>query len=375
MARIVILGGGFGGVVAAESLVKLLPGEHQITLISRSNRFLFYPALVRLAFGQCQPEDISFDLRGSMLDRRINFIEAEVAYVAPDESLVVTAHGEVEGNVSFDYLIFALGRRLATERVAGFFEHGHHLLDLNKTLKFGEAVRTFREGRIVLGQCPGARLPIPVYETAFASSRAFTENENRERIAITIVSPENLESEFRDEKMAARLGQSLEKEQIEYVPNFAVKQIESNSLIATDSRELNYDLLMLLPPFKGSSAAARLGAIDADGYIKVDSTMKMVGQERIYAAGDCVNFDGPKLGHMAVRQAHVAAANVAAQITGEGAVAHYEHNLKMILEAGEGDSIYFQKDLWSNEPSSVRQGRFWRWAKRAHQKYWNATHS
>ena len=375
MAKIVILGGGFGGVVAAQTLAKQLSGEHQITLISRSNRFLFYPALVRLAFGECQPEDISFDLRGSMLDRRINFIEAEVAYIAPDENRIVIAHGEVEGNIAFDYLIFALGRRLATERVVGFFEHGHHLLDLNKTLKFGEAVRTFREGRIVLGQCPGSRLPIPVYETAFALSRYFTENGNRERIAITIVSPEDLQAEFHDEKMAALLSRTLEKEQIEYLPNFPVKQINANSLIATDSRNLNYDLAMLVPPFKGSSAAARLGSIDADGYIEVDSTMKVAGLERIYAAGDCVNFDGPKLGHMAVRQGHVAAANVAAQITGEGAPTYYEHDLTMILEAGEGESIYFQKDLWSDEPSSVRQGRFWSWAKRVHQKYWNATHS
>ena len=147
------------------------------------------------------------------------------------------------------------------------------------------------------------------------------------------------------------------------------------NVIAADSRTLNPDLLMLIPPFRGSSAAVRLGATDADRYINVDSTMKVVGTERIYAVGDCVSFDGPKLGHMAVRQAEVAAANVAAQVTGEGAPAHYEHNLTMILEAGDGDSIYFQKDLWSDEPSSVRQGRFWSWAKRVHQKYWRATHT
>jgi hypothetical protein len=80
------------------------------------------------------------------------------------------------------------------------------------------------------------------------------------------------------------------------------------------------------------------------------------------------------LGHMAVRQAEVGAANVAAQITGEGALSHYEHNLTMILKTGDGDSIYFQKDLWSDEPSSVQQGRFWSWAKKVHLKYWKATH-
>jgi sulfide:quinone oxidoreductase len=61
MARIVIVGGWFGGVVAAQTLAQRLPDEHQLTLVSRNHRFLFYPALVRLSFGECNPDDISFD--------------------------------------------------------------------------------------------------------------------------------------------------------------------------------------------------------------------------------------------------------------------------------------------------------------------------
>jgi sulfide:quinone oxidoreductase len=57
MATVLIVGGGFGGVVAAESLAKKLGRDHEITLVSRSRKFLFYPALVRFAFGQCQAED------------------------------------------------------------------------------------------------------------------------------------------------------------------------------------------------------------------------------------------------------------------------------------------------------------------------------
>ena len=58
-----MVGGGLGGVVAAESLVRKVEREHQIVLVSRSRNFLFYPALVRLAFGRGEPDDVSFDLR------------------------------------------------------------------------------------------------------------------------------------------------------------------------------------------------------------------------------------------------------------------------------------------------------------------------
>lgn len=374
MARIVIVGGGFGGVVAVQALAKQLRDEHQITLISRKDQFLFYPALVRLAFGDDTADDVTFDLRRSMLDRRVNFIKAEVAYIDPDEKRIIIAHGQVQGNIPFDYLIFALGRRLATERIMGFFEHAHHVLDLNGAMKFREAVEKLREGRVVLGQCAGARLPIPVYEAAFALSRLLRENSTRQRFEITIVSPENIQAEFADDQMAAMLSRTLAEKQIDYIPNFSIKEIEPNSLISMDSRTVSHDLLMLVPPFAGSSAARRF-SIDADGYINVESTMRVVGMEHIYAVGDCVAFDGPKLGHMAVRQAEVAAANVISEISGDESRSHYEHQLTMILEAGDGEGIYFQKDLWSDEPSSVRQGRFWSWAKRVHQKYWTAAHT
>lgn len=54
MANVLILGGGFAGVVAAEALAKRLGSEHQITLISRHRDFIFYPSLVKLAFGQVE---------------------------------------------------------------------------------------------------------------------------------------------------------------------------------------------------------------------------------------------------------------------------------------------------------------------------------
>lgn len=375
MARVLILGGGFGGVVAAESLAQQLGDEHQITLVSRDRRFVFYPALVRLAFGKCEPDDVSFDLRRSMLNRRINFIQAEVARIDPIERKAILAHGEIEGAVSYDYLVYALGRRLATERVPGFFEHAHHLLDVDGALKFGEAIRNLREGRVVIGQCPDARLPVPVYETAFALSSWLKENNDPESVRITVVSPRTITEEFGDDKMDAIIQQALIREGIEILPNFPISKIGSSFVATDDGRDLNYSLLMLVPPFRGSSAASRLGITDDEGYINVDWTMKVVGVERIYAVGDCVNFAGPKMGHMAVNQAQVAAANLAAEIAGHEPITHYDHEMMMVVDVVGGDSIYFHKDLWSDTTASVRHGRFWTWVKRVHENYWKAVHA
>lgn len=374
MARVLILGGGFGGVVAAERLAERLGDEHQLTLVSHSRNFVFYPGLVRLAFGKCEPENVSFDLRHAMLDRRVNFIEAEVAHIDPLAKHVTIAHGEVQGKLPFDYLIFALGRRLATERVTGFFEHAHHLLNVDKALKFGNAVSNFHEGHAVIGQCEGAWLPVPVYETAFALSRRLEERGERERARITIVHPNGLDSTLGDQA-AVILDKALAAHNIEVIHNFPIEKVTATSASTRHGDAINFDLLMLVPPFRGSSAASYMRAIDREGYIKVDSTMRVVGHDGIYAVGDSVSFVGPKMGHMAVRQGETAAVNLVAEIDGHDPVSHYFHEIELVIDDSASDSIYLHKDMWTDEPTSIRQGRFWSWAKRVQQRYWEHAHS
>jgi sulfide:quinone oxidoreductase len=372
MARVLILGGGFGGVVAAEILARQLDDEHEITLVSRSRKFVFYPSLVRLAFGNCEPDDVSFDLRESMLNRRVRFVHSEVARVEPHAKKIVLARGDFEGVLDYDFLVFALGRRLATERIPGFFEHANHILSVEGALKFGEALRNFRSGRAVIGQCLGARLPVPVYESAFALADML--GNRRGDVKITIISPEPPGLAFDDAGAAVAVRTALDARGVDVLSDFPVTKVTAGAAFSENGRSINFNLLMLLPPFEGSSAASRVGITDNENYINVDSTMRVTGVNGMYAVGDCVNFNGPKLGHMAVQQAEVAATNLIAEISGATPKATYNHELMLVIEGGP-ESIYLHKDLWGDEGATVRQGRFWSWAKRVHEKYWTAKHS
>ena len=376
MANVLILGGGFAGVVAAERLSQLLGDEHQITLVSRSRNFVFYPALVRLAFGKCHKDDVLFDLRHTMLNRRINFVEAEVAHVDPYERKVTIAHGEIEGKLPYDYVIFALGRRLATERITGFYEHAHHLLNVDKAIQFGKAAAPFEEGRAVLGDCPGARLPIPVYESAFALAALLDAKDKRERTKITVVTSQSIESQLGDASAAAALKKSLDDRRIELITNFPIASLTRNTATTNNGAAIDFNLLMLVPPFRGSSAASYMGVTDEEGYVEVKLDMRVVGHDRIYAAGDCVAFAGPKMGHMAVRQAEVAATNLAAEIKGRQPTTFYAHEMRFVIdEIFGGNGFYVHKDIEGNEPATVKQGRFWSWAKQIQKRYWEAKHS
>jgi sulfide:quinone oxidoreductase len=330
--------------------------------------------MVRLAFGGCELEDVSFDLRETMLDRRVRFIEAEVA---PFDSLarhVTLAHGEISGDVSYDYLVFALGRRLATAEVPGFFEHAHHLLTVEAALKFGEAVRNFHEGHAVIGHCAGARLDVPAYETAFALSRLLEERGERDRVKITLVHPHRFDDRLEGTKMARALRAALDAHGIEIVEQFSVSHVTTKD-VRDGARSLPHDLLMLIPSFAGAGAVARSSITDEDGFIHVDRKMRVTKGSRMYAVGDAVNFSGPKMGHMAVLQAEVAAANILAEIEGREPQAEYDHELRYVIDEGGSDSIYVHQGLWQGEGADVRQGRFWSWAKRVHEAYWQQRHA
>ncbi len=375
MASIVIIGGGFAGITAAESLAKRIGAEHDLTLISRQRDFVFYPGLVKLAFGQAEINDLTYNLRDAMLDRRIKFIEAEVAYPDPDNHCVVLAHGEIQGRINYDYLIFAPGRRLATEEVPGFFDHAHHLLTVNSALKFREALKNFHAGHAVLGYCPNARLAVPVYEAAFALDRMLKARGEREQVKISLVSPEQLGGQLGGPDIAPSLQKALDEHEVEFVPEFSVNRVAEKSIFSDLGQQMEYDLLMLVPPFIGPSEAMYTGITDPNGYVRVDRHLRVMGDARIYAAGDCVNFLGPKMGHMAVLQGMVAAANIAAEIEGHEPVARYNHELMLVIDEGGKDSIYLQKQLWEHEAANIKQGHFWRWAKQVHQKYWQNIHA
>lgn len=101
--RLVIIGGGFGGLYAAKELGK---SGIQVTLIDKRNFHLFQPLLYQVATGTLSPADISSPLRGILSKyRNIKVLMDEVFDLDPAHKKVLMRHGEVE----YDTLIVATG--------------------------------------------------------------------------------------------------------------------------------------------------------------------------------------------------------------------------------------------------------------------------
>jgi NADH dehydrogenase len=112
--RIVILGGGFGGMKTAECLEQELAGHHDISisLVSETNALLFTPMLAEVAGSSLEPSHISVPLRSSL--RRTHFVRARVTGVDFQKQVVFLDGVEADDSESrhelaYDHLVFALG--------------------------------------------------------------------------------------------------------------------------------------------------------------------------------------------------------------------------------------------------------------------------
>lgn len=105
--RVVIIGGGFAGVAAARALCR---ADVDVTLLDRTNHFIFQPLLYQVATGALAPSDITAPIRW-ILRRQLNtrVLMAEVRKIAPDTKSVFVDDEMRE--IPYDYLIVAPGAR------------------------------------------------------------------------------------------------------------------------------------------------------------------------------------------------------------------------------------------------------------------------
>jgi len=104
--KILVLGGGVGGVVAAKRMAERLRGrvDAEITLISDTDYYLLPPLLVNIALGDIEPSAAQLPL--SLLGKRgVKFVKAKVTKIDPDNRVVETD----QGKFNYDYLLASLG--------------------------------------------------------------------------------------------------------------------------------------------------------------------------------------------------------------------------------------------------------------------------
>jgi sulfide:quinone oxidoreductase len=190
-----------------------------------------------------------------------------------------------------------------------------------------------------------------------------------------VIFPESLDAAFGGADLQKQLESAFRRHDITVHYDIPIAEISETDVISSAGHRIAYDLLMLVPPFRGQAILSGLGITDEQDFVRVDGMMRVHDLANAYAVGDIVAFSGPKFAHMAVRQAETAAANLIATLEGRQPDTEYYHEIAAIIDAGGGDSIFLHYGIWDDALYRLKQGHVWGWAKDIHDKLWRARHN
>jgi sulfide:quinone oxidoreductase len=121
MAKICIIGAGFAGHTAALYLGDRLGASHEVTVINRSEKFVYIPSLVWVGIDRMDVEKTQFDLGPVYRKFNVNFIAGQATEVHPDGQYVMAmpSGGAEPVHIDYDYLVIATGPKLDFEATPG----------------------------------------------------------------------------------------------------------------------------------------------------------------------------------------------------------------------------------------------------------------
>jgi len=313
--KIVVLGGGCGGVVAATQLGRKLGADHDVILVDRRPDHIFMPAFLFVMLGERQPRDISRSLR--LLEKRnVKVIQSEIHGIDPMRQEVNLD----KEKLAYDYLIVSLGLQTRPDLVPGFMEASQHPWEMESALRLRDSLAEFRGGRVVVGVPLGPyRCPPAPYEAQWMLDGYFREKGIRERVQIEYFTREP-EPTGEAHDPAVWMDAESKRRGIKQNYEFVVRSIDAEKKVVQGlyNYKIPYDLLVMVPPHRPAQVLLDSGLADTESGIRVDYDTLQTKWDNVYAIGDCADMPASKAGGVAHQEADVLAHNLVVEITGKG---------------------------------------------------------
>ncbi len=378
MDRILILGGGVGGTLTANLLVKRLrprlkSGEVTITVVDQTGDHVYQPGFMYIAMGGERAANLQRPERG-LLDPRVTLVVGEVTKVDEGGRTVHLSDGQ---RLGYDYLVLATGSRIVTETIDHFSTEAYHFYTAEAARRLRSGLDAFEGGRIVIGiagmpyKCPPAPL-----EVAFLIEAELRERGLRDRSELHFCSP--ISRAFTIETVSEMATPILEKKGIELHTFFNVETIHPTRRVvqSLEGEELPYDLLILVPPHKGAQFLIDSGLAPAPGgWLPTDrATLQVGGRPNVFALGDATDLPLSKAGSTAHFEAPVVTERIVAAVEGRE-VDHqrgdYLGKVMCFFEIGDGKGTLLQFD-YEHPPRPPKPNQIWHLGKIVFNKtYWH----
>lgn len=371
--HVVIVGGGTGGTVLANDLADRLEpeldaGDVRVTLVNDDPDHVYKPVWLYVPFGQRELGDgrrALDDLVDDAIDLRIDRVSD-----IDTEARRLRFRGN-SPPVSYDHLVLATGSTLEPDRIPGLAEAGHDYYSESGATDLRDELLEFTDGDLVLSvigtphMCPAAPL-----EFVFMADDWLRERGLREDVDITYTYP--IQRVHGNPHIAEWARPLMEERDIRTETFFNVEAIdrEAETITSMEGTELEYDLLVAIPPHAGVDLIEEAGLGD-DGWVDVDRhTLEAEAAENVYALGDTADTGVPNAGSVAHYQAGVVGQRLASEIRGRPATATYDGKTLCFIETGMDAASFVEFD-YENPPSPAPPSEKLHWSKLAYnESYW-----
>jgi sulfide:quinone oxidoreductase len=331
-----------------------------VTVVDPTGMHVYQPGFLYVALGQANGRWLARDER-TLLRREVELVVDAATGIDADAGTVQLAHGS---RLPYDYLVLATGARLVPDEIPGLVEGSYEFYSLEGAQRLREALRRFRGGSIRVGvagipyKCP----PAPV-EFVFLVEEMLRRRGLRDRSEITLLSP--LNRAFTIESASKLIQPLIDRRGIGLTTFFNVERVDPSAatVASLEGEEVDYDLLVLVPPHRGQQLVIDAGLTDASGWLPTDpQTLQIEGYEHIFAIGDATNLPISKSGSTAHFEAPVVASRITSLVRGTAPKANYGGRVMCFLETGDRRATVLRFD-YEHPPTPPDPSLLWHGAK------------
>ncbi len=353
--RIVVLGAGFGGLELTTSLSEVFGDSVDITLIDKSDAFVFGFSKLDILFGRETSASVRLPYQ-DILKPGVRFLRETVSAIDPAARRVITDGGTYEA----DIMVIALGADYDAGATPGILLGENEFYSVAGAERLRDELPRFSKGHAIVGVCGAPyKCPPAPSECALLLHDSLVERGVREDCHITFVLP--LPSPVPPSPDTSRaLEAAFVERGIEFIPSRRVASLDAGRKIVVldDGNELPCDLFLGVPKHRAPDVVVGAGLTE-DGWVSVNPRTLETRFPGVYAIGDLANTGTPKAGVFAEGTARTVATNVIAQLRGEEPTASNPGVGSCYIEFGAGRVARVDVDAFSgpkptgvfNEPS------------------------
>lgn len=330
--RVVVLGAGFGGLELSSILSEELGDQLDLTLIDKSDAFVFGFSKFEVMFGRKPAEAVRIPYR-SIVKPGVDFRQETITAIYPETRRVITDGGTYDA----DILVIGLGADYDLNATPGLVEDGQEFYSFAGVERLRDVLPTFSKGNIVIGvaatpyKCP----PAPS-EAALLLHDYLTERGIRDACTINLVIPFDLPIPPSPESSEGLINEFTERS-ISFTSNRFVQALDPvrKVVILNDKTEMPYDLFLGIPKHCVPQVVADSG-MTMDGWIPVDHKNLKTRFPGVYAIGDVTSVGTPKAGEFAENAGRAAAHAIIAELKGEAESEPFKGTGTCYIEFGSG---------------------------------------